>query len=157
MSALSIRARAPVASSPATRRVMQTVRRRDTQPEMALRSALHEAGLRFRKDFKPEPDLKCKADIVFPKKKVCIFVDGCFWNRCRQHFVLPKANSAWWKEKIQSTVDRDLNQTRLLRSRGWRVHRVWEHEIVGRRLDQVVALVLAKLITAKKRAYPTTR
>jgi DNA mismatch endonuclease (patch repair protein) len=141
MSGNSIRARAPAASSQAVRRVMKSVLQRDTAPEVALRRALHAVGLRFRKDCRPESDIKCKSDIVFRRPKVCVFVDGCFWHRCRLHFVLPKKNSTWWNEKIQATVVRDRRQTKALRKRGWLVVRVWEHEIVNESMGSLVARV----------------
>jgi DNA mismatch endonuclease (patch repair protein) len=154
VSGKSIRARAPAASSAATRQVMQAVLQRDTTPEVKLRRALHMAGFRFRKDCRPELALRCKADVVFRRQKVCVFVDGCFWHRCPVHFELPKANTAWWDEKIQATVDRDVKQTRLLESLGWRVLRVWEHDLVGDALPRVVTLVATGVRAA---ATPGTR
>src|SRR5579883_547411 len=106
---------------PGGRWVMQAVLQRDAGPEVVLRRALHSAGLRFRKECRPEPDLRCKSDIVFRAHKVCVFVDGCFWHRCPLHFVLPRTNAVWWDEKVQATVDRDLRQMRTLKARGWRV------------------------------------
>jgi DNA mismatch endonuclease (patch repair protein) len=150
MSGKSIRARAPAASSPEVRRVMQAVLQRDTGPEVLLRRALHIAGLRFRKECRPEPDLRCKSDIVFRTHKVCVFVDGCFWHRCPLHFVLPRANAAWWDEKVQATVDRDLRQMVALKARGWRVVRVWEHDITGASIERIVARVLARVQAAEK-------
>ncbi len=144
MSGKSIRARAPAASSPSVRRVMQAVWQRDTVPEVALRRALHTLGLRFRKDCRPEPNMRCKSDVVFRRQKLCVFVDGCFWHRCPLHFVLPKTNSAWWNEKVQATVERDLRQMRALRARGWQVVRVWEHEVSGG-IHRIVARVLHAL------------
>ncbi len=150
MSGKSIRARAPAASSPGVRRVMRAVLQSDTAPEVLLRRALHIAGLRFRKECRPEPDLRCKSDIVFRRHKVCVFVDGCFWHRCPLHFVLPKTNAAWWDEKVQATVDRDLRQMRALQGRGWRVVRVWEHEVTGAGIERIVARVLARIQAAAK-------
>src|SRR4051794_13269539 len=88
----SIRARAPVASSENVRNVMRAIPSRDTAPEIALRKALHRNGLRFRVDVAPVSELRCKADIVFRSARVCVFVDGCFWHGCPDHFSLPKAN-----------------------------------------------------------------
>jgi DNA mismatch endonuclease, patch repair protein len=145
LSGKSIRARAPAASSRAVRRVMQAVQQRGTAPEVLLRRAFHLAGLRFRNDCRPERDLRCKADVVFRTHKVCVFVDGCFWHRCRLHFVLPKTNSAWWGEKVSATVKRDRRQTRALKLRGWQVVRVWEHEATAKGIERVVARVLARI------------
>jgi len=110
---------------------MQAVGSQDTSPELQLRSALHRLGLRFRKDAKPVPELRCKADVVFRTARVCVFVDGCFWHGCPRHFRVPKTNSIWWKEKIQDNMRRDARQTRALRARGWRVIRFWEHDLTA--------------------------
>ena len=138
MSGASIRSRAPSASSTLVRRVMRANTSRDTRPERLLRSALHRAGLRFRKDARPVPGVLCKADIVFPRQMVCVFVDGCFWHGCSLHFGTPKTNSAWWAEKIAANVERDARQTELLKEHGWRVVRVWEHELKGDHLGETV-------------------
>jgi DNA mismatch endonuclease, patch repair protein len=129
MKHLSIRSRAPVASSEVVHRVMVANVGATTKPERELRRALHNAGLRFRKDVRPEPHFRCEADIVFPRQKLCVFVDGCFWHGCLLHFKCPTTNNSWWKEKIQATVDRDRRQTTSLESLGWKVLRVWEHDI----------------------------
>jgi DNA mismatch endonuclease, patch repair protein len=106
---------------------MQTTRRRDTEPERTLRSMLHRRGLRFRVDHKL-PGLRRRADIVFPRVRVAVFVDGCFWHGCPEHGTWPKANAAWWREKIEANQDRDEDTNRRLRELGWEVIRVWEHE-----------------------------
>jgi DNA mismatch endonuclease (patch repair protein) len=137
----SIRARAPIASSAAVRRVMQSNVGRVTAPEQLLRSALRAAGLRFRVDVRPERDLRCTADVVFVAARVCVFVDGCFWHGCSKHFQTPKTNRAWWTEKIVANRERDTRQRRLLRRRGWRVLRVWEHELAQRYVTRVVERV----------------
>lgn len=138
MSGVSIRSRAPSASSPLVRRVMRANTSRDTLPEKLLRSALHRSGLRFRKDICPVRGIRCKADIVFPRQMVCVFVDGCFWHGCSLHFGTPKTNSAWWAEKIAANVERDARQTELLSEHGWRVVRIWEHDLKGVRLGETV-------------------
>src|SRR5438270_4526895 len=96
----SLRSRAPLASSEHTRRVMQANVGRETDAERLVRSYLHRAGFRFRKDARPVRKLRCAADLVFRRHKICIFVDGCFWHGCPVHFKTPKANRAWWSEKI---------------------------------------------------------
>ncbi len=107
---------------------MQTLRRRDTAPEIALRSLLHRRGLRFRVDAKPEATLRGRADIVFSRARVAVYVDGCFWHGCPQHATWPKANAAWWREKIGANQVRDARSDAALTSLGWKVVRVWEHE-----------------------------
>jgi DNA mismatch endonuclease (patch repair protein) len=121
---------------------MQANPSRDTSPEMLLRSALHRAGLRFRKDTRPVPSLKCKADVVFPRARVCVFVDGCFWHGCPRHFRVPKTNGSWWKEKVEDNRARDKRKTRQLRSHGWTVLCYWEHEVKSESLDSIVRAVV---------------
>ena len=144
MGGCSIRSRAPHSSSETVRKVMQANRGDELNPERNLRSLLQKAGLRFRKNYRPIPSLKCKADIVFPSRKLCIFVDGCFWHGCSRHFKCPSTNPAWWQEKINATKNRDLRQAALLRSHGWRVLRFWEHQVRAD-ADRAVRKVAATL------------
>lgn len=129
--AKSIRSRAPAASSPQVRKVMQAIPSRDTTPEKTLRSLLHRMGLRFRKDVEPENSISCKVDIVFSKAKVCVFIDGCFWHGCPKHFHPPKTNTEWWLEKVQDNRERDERKSTLIEEHGWIVLRYWEHDIKG--------------------------
>ena len=138
-SRISIRSRAPQASSPLVRRIMQANTNRETAIEMKVRSSLHMAGLRFRKEESPVAGLRCKADVVFRRQKVCIFIDGCFWHGCPKHFVNPNVNAGWWQEKIAANRERDRIQTRLLRAHGWVVLRYWEHEIDQKSLPHIAA------------------
>jgi DNA mismatch endonuclease, patch repair protein len=118
----------PAASSPAVRAVMQGNRSRDTRPEAAVRSALHRAGLRFRKHVRPLPGLRCEADVVFARQKVALFVDGCFWHGCPVHGKTPKGNRLYWSAKIARNVARDQRNDAALAGAGWVVVRAWEHE-----------------------------
>lgn len=140
----SVRSRAPSASSPFVRRVMRANLSVDTEPESRFRSIVHQLGLRFRKDARPEADVKCKADIVFRSERICVFLDGCFWHGCPSHFECPKTHSAWWREKIDETIARDRRQARVLRRRGWTVLRLWEHDI-NADLDRCVRRLLRLL------------
>lgn len=142
---LSISARAPSASSAAVRRLMQANRSTDTTPERRLRRTLHALGLRFYKHRRPMPSVSCMADIVFPVRRVCVFVDGCFWHGCSRHFILPKTNPAWWHEKISANRERDLRQARALRRAGWTVFRIWEHELTPEGLEKVAANIASSL------------
>lgn len=130
MSSQSLRRRAPLASSLATRKVMLANRGDSLKPERILRSALRKHGLRFRKNYRPNTAFRCKADIVFLRQKVCVFVDGCFWHACPKHFRTPKTNSAWWNEKASANKRRDRLVTSFLESHGWVVLRVWEHDVI---------------------------
>jgi len=119
------------------------VRRRDTGPELRLRSELHRRGLRFRVDV-PVPFLpRHRADVVFGPPKVAVFVDGCFWHGCPDHGVVPKSNSGWWKAKVEGVRRRDDRTDAAFLARGWTVVRVWEHEDVVAAADRVEGAVLA--------------
>ncbi|CAN5574839.1 very short patch repair endonuclease [soil metagenome] len=120
----------PVPTSASISQVMRGNRKVDTSPEVRLRSALHRAGLRFRKARMIEVDgLRVRPDVVFPRQRVAIFVDGCFWHSCPQHGTWPRTNSAYWIPKLQRNVERDHLVNAALTAGGWSVVRVWEHEV----------------------------
>lgn len=120
---------------------MSTLARRDTAPELALRKELHRRGLRYRLQTRVPGNHRRTIDIAFTRAKVAVFVDGCFWHGCPQHAMRPKANSEWWRWKIEGNQARDANTTELLHAAGWSVVRVWEHEDVGAAADLVGAAV----------------
>lgn len=105
--------------------IMKRVKQKDTAAELALRSALHGLGLRYRLHRRIEGVV---VDVVFPTAKVTIFVDGCFWHGCPSHATFPKSNQAYWLPKLAANKERDLRQSEKLRSAGWFVIRLWEHE-----------------------------
>jgi len=78
-----------------------------------------------------------KPDFVFPERKLALFVDGCFWHGCSEHGTVPSGNRAFWKQKLTQNKVRDQATNTALRLRGWRVLRVWEHEL-GKRNEKVV-------------------
>lgn len=149
---LSIRSRAPKASSQLVRRVMQANTGRTTEPERKLRSMLHRQGLRFRADARPEQSLRCTADLVFRRSKVCVFVDGCYWHGCSFHFAVPRQNEPWWAEKIADNRSRDIKRTSELKSLGWAVIRLWEHDLLGDRADAAAARVVRTVRQRAKKA-----
>jgi DNA mismatch endonuclease (patch repair protein) len=116
---------------------MRANRRRDTQPELAVRRELHRRGLRYRVDVPPVRGLRCRADLVFTRARVAVFVDGCFWHACPEHGTSPAANGAWWRRKLTANVDRDRRNDRNLSAAGWRVVRIWEHEDAATGADRV--------------------
>jgi DNA mismatch endonuclease (patch repair protein) len=120
---------------------MQANRRRDTQPELALRRFLHARGLRYRVDYRAIPGLRNKADIVFTRRRVAVFIDGCFWHGCPEHYVASKTNVDYWEPKIAQNRLRDEAVTAALEEAGWRVIRVWEHESVEDAADRIEAAV----------------
>lgn len=128
------------ASSDGSRKSMLSNRRRDTLPELAVRTRIHAAGLRYRVDFAPLGGRR-RADIVFTRKRIAVFVDGCYWHGCPQHATLPKRNSDYWLPKLQRNIERDGDTDRLLREAGWIVLRFWEHEGPDEVARQIVAVV----------------
>jgi DNA mismatch endonuclease, patch repair protein len=120
---------------------MQATPRRDTPAELALRRELHRRGLRFRVDHPPLPKVRRRADIVFTRRKVAVFCDGCWWHGCPEHRTWPKANAEWWVEKIDANRRRDRDTGARLREAGWTVLRIWEHEDPVEAADRVEAIV----------------
>lgn len=118
----------PPASSVAVHRTMMSNRGRDTSPELILRSALYEAGIRgYRLHKKGVPG---RPDIVFSRKKLAIFVNGCYWHRCpRCNLSLPKTHREFWKKKFELNVARDNRKKEELRKLRWRVIVLWECEV----------------------------
>jgi len=123
---------------------MQATRRRDTSAEMAIRRELHRRGLRYRVDRAPLAGSRRRADIVFGAARVAVYVDGCFWHRCPEHGTLPKANRAWWEEKLLANQRRDQDTNERLTAAGWLPVRVWEHEEPAAAADRIERLVRAR-------------
>jgi DNA mismatch endonuclease (patch repair protein) len=104
----------------------------DTKPELALRKAVHALGLRYRVNFRiRDVDFLVRPDLVFTAKKVCVFVDGCFWHCCPEHASNPKSNTGYWQTKLKANVSRDRRADQALAAKGWLVMRIWEHEDMG--------------------------
>jgi DNA mismatch endonuclease, patch repair protein len=122
---------------------MRGNRLRDTKPEIAVRSALHRLGLRFRKDLhlRIGGPRGVRSDLAFTRQRVVVFIDGCFWHSCPLHGHVPTTNSGYWHEKLKRNVERDERNTQALTNAGWKVVRIWEHEP----LDEAVSLVLRAL------------
>ncbi|MGO2469908.1 MAG: very short patch repair endonuclease [Microbacterium gubbeenense] len=106
---------------------MRGNRSRDTKPEMAVRRLLHARGLRYRVNARPLPSLPRTADIVFPRKRIAVFIDGCFWHGCPEHYVPSKSNRDYWAPKIAANAARDVETTRTLSAAGWTILRYWSH------------------------------
>lgn len=107
---------------------MQSNRGRDTKPELALRSAVHALGLRYRVSARPLPQVRRTADMVFSSARVAVFMDGCFWHGCPEHHTVAATNAAFWAEKVLTNRVRDRDTDRRLADAGWTSIRVWEHE-----------------------------
>ncbi|MBI5309500.1 MAG: very short patch repair endonuclease [Actinobacteria bacterium] len=130
----------------ARRRIMSANRRRDTGPELRLRSSLHRSGLRFRVDLPiPVPGRRpIRPDVVFTRPRVAIFLDGCFWHGCPEHGSIPKTNAAYWLSKIARNRERDHQTDRLLGEAGWVVVRIWEHESMEQATSRVFEALVAR-------------
>jgi DNA mismatch endonuclease (patch repair protein) len=120
---------------------MQGNKGRDTRPEVALRAALHRAGVRFRKEQPPLRGVRRRADVVIRKYRLAVFLDGCFWHGCPEHYRPPRTNPGYWATKVARNRDRDADTDRRLREAGWTVVRVWEHESATEAAERVRALV----------------
>lgn len=99
-----------------------------TGPEMMVRKALHKKGMRYRVQYPVPGHPRRSIDIAFPRSKVAVFVDGCFWHGCASHRTIPVNNRAWWKEKIEGNQKRDRETDEHLHAIGWTVLRYWEHD-----------------------------
>ena len=115
------------ASSEATRSSMRSNRGRDTKPELAIRRILHARGLRYNVNRRPVRTLRRTADILFPRIKLAVFIDGCFWHGCPEHHTLSKTNTPYWSDKVEANRLRDQETDRLLHEAGWETIRIWEH------------------------------
>ena len=135
----------PAASSDVIRRRMQNTKRRDTKPEVELRSELHRMGFRYQVDYAINGSRR-KSDVVFTRERVVVYVDGCFWHGCPEHGTIPKQNREWWLDKLATNRRRDADTDAALAADGWRVLRVWEHE------DPAVAAAVVRCELLARRA-----
>ena len=117
-----------------------------TEPEELLKKQLWALGLRYRSRLRTPAG---KADLVLWKRKLALYVDGCFWHGCPEHYVRPRSSTSFWDDKLIENVNRDRNQTLKLLSNGWTVIRVWEHQV-----REDLELVAASVFKAIKRGGP---
>ncbi len=133
---------------------MQRQGRRDTQPELLLRRELHRRGHRYYVDRAPLAGLRRRADLLFPRRKVAVYVDGCFWHACPEHGTLPKNNRDWWITKLRANARRDRDTDAILRAAGWVVIRIWEHEDVGSGVARAEAALAERVGTTSTGTKP---
>ena len=107
---------------------MSRIKGKNTKPEMLVRKFLHKNGFRYRVNYSKLPG---KPDIVLPKYKTVIFINGCFWHghKGSKFFVVPKTRTEWWKEKINGTIERDKIKIKELEKMGWNIKTLWECEL----------------------------
>jgi len=123
---------------------MSRIRSKDTKPEMVVRKFLFKNGFRYRLHVK---DLPGKPDIVLPRYKTVIFVNGCFWHYhkgCR-YFVLPKTRTEWWLKKISDTQIRDTKCIYELEKLGWKTIRVWTCELKSQKKEETLIKLIQEI------------
>ena len=130
--------------APGTRRSMISNRRRDTNPELTVRRLLHAEGFRFRVDYPIRTaERTIRVDIAFPRARIAILIDGCFWHGCPEHGTMPRHNRDYWEPKIARNRARDQRQVQSLAEAGWQALRFWTHEQpdeISRRIGEAVAI-----------------
>jgi len=131
---------------PKRREIMRSNRRRDTGPELALRRAVHKAGLRYRVDFpiRVAGHRPIRADLVFTRRRVAVFLDGCFWHGCPVHATSPVIRARFWADKIAVNRERDRRHDDVLAGGGWTVIRIWEHEDPSEAAKRIASIVLSR-------------
>ena len=105
---------------------MQHIRSANTKPELIIARELRKRKIYFSKHVS---SIIGKPDFVFRKKKVVLFIDSCFWHKCPRHYIQPKSNLKYWIPKIDRNAERDKLVTKELQKKGWKVVRIWEHQI----------------------------
>jgi len=107
--------------------IMSKIKSTRTSPELKLKKTLNLLGFEY------QPRIHGNPDFANRKTKTTIFVDGCFWHKCPRCFRFPKTNRKFWKEKIEKNAERDRKTNKELRKEGWKVIRIWEHDINGKK------------------------
>ena len=102
---------------------MSRIRSKDTKPELVIMPLMRKLGFAYQPKMYGHPDFADK------KTKTAVFIDGCFWHKCPKHFIQPKSNMAFWNKKIKRNVLRDRTVNRFYIKNGWKVVRIWEHQI----------------------------
>ncbi|MGK5738124.1 very short patch repair endonuclease [Micromonospora sp. URMC 103] len=133
---------------------MRANKARDTNPERRLRSLLHKRGLRYRVNARLLPGLRRTADVVFPAARVAVFIDGCYWHKCPEHYRPAHINDRFWQEKIDGNRARDRETDQLLVDAGWTVIRIWEHEDPAEAANRVESVIRGA--TSARPSRPST-
>jgi DNA mismatch endonuclease, patch repair protein len=129
--------------------VMALIPNKSTKPELALRGRLSSLGFKSRGNVKELPG---RPDLVFPASRLVVFVHGCFWHGCPEHYSAPKHRAAFWRAKLLANQKRDRLALKRLKARGWKSVVVWEHEI-DRDVGRCARLIASRL--KKERADRT--
>jgi DNA mismatch endonuclease, patch repair protein len=145
---MSTRARA-IPSTPEVSRRMQRIRQKNTSAELDLRRELYARGLRYKIHVPVLTKPRRVVDIVFCGPRVAVFVDGCFWHGCPLHATWPKANAEFWRTKILGNRERDRDTDKRLQADGWKVVRVWAHELPKRTAGKIAKIVEKRKIRSR--------
>jgi DNA mismatch endonuclease (patch repair protein) len=105
---------------------MSQIKSSKTKPELKLKLLFRRLGFLY------QPKIYGRPDFANKKLKVVVFIDGCFWHKCPQHFIAPKSNRKYWITKIKNNAVRDKDVNLFYKASGWKVVRIWEHEIMRR-------------------------
>lgn len=116
---------------------MRNIRSSKTKPENIFAKELRKRKIYFSRNVS---SITGKPDFAFRKKKLLIFIDSCFWHKCPKHYIQPKSNLNYWLPKIKRNVERDKEVNRMLKKDGWRIVRIWEHEL-KKKIDHTVKKV----------------
>jgi len=118
-------------------RTMSRIRSKWTQQEKRVHNYLN----KMKVEHIMHPKIDGNPDIIFPRKKIAVFLHGCFWHKCQKHYKAPKSHAGYWLPKIQKTLERDKKNAKILKNKGWRVVRIWEHEMkynLERAIEKIV-------------------
>lgn len=122
------------------------------RPEVRLRSELHRRGLRFWKNAAVRGDgWVVRPDVVFPRLKIAVFLDGCFWHGCPEHGTTPRVNQTYWLPKLEGNVRRDRSNDRRLQGAQWHVIRIWEHVGTVAAADEIEEAVISRRRSREQR------
>ncbi|MEO8947298.1 MAG: very short patch repair endonuclease [Mucilaginibacter sp.] len=123
---------------------MSRIRSKNTKPELLVRKFLFSKGFRYRLH---DTKLPGKPDIIFPKYRTVIFVNGCFWHGhegCK-YYIIPKTRTDWWINKLNTNIQKDIESKQSLEKEGWTVLTIWECDLKGKNSDTTLAFVATSL------------
>ena len=123
---------------------MSQIKSGNTKPEITIRKLIWKKGYRYRIGH----GLRGKPDMVFPSYGIAVFIDGCFWHGCHRHYKMPASNVNYWKQKISGNKRRDKKIERHLKKAGWKVIRIWEHD-VKKNPEKIVDRIISNFIQRK--------
>ena len=118
--------------------IMSKIRSKDSKIEIEFRNALWKEGFRYRKNVN---GYFGKPDLVLKKYKTVIFIDSCFWHGCKKHCKMPETNKKFWENKIERNKQRDKEIKKYYKKIGWKIFRVWEHDI-NKNLDKIIIKIV---------------